>query len=295
MNDRKRRVLLNAQRLFIEKGFTATSIQDILNESHISKGTFYNYFSSKNECLMAILTHAYDVATARRQELMIGKNLSDKEVFVKQIAIRLQVNREHQLIPLFEAIFHSKDPELRDFVIKYHLAELSWLSQRLVDVYGEESAPYALDCAIMMVGMIKHFTNVWVTAIKEEIDTHELIGFILRRTDSIISNMIQTNDKLLGDHIFLPFKDSLIEEKYSKEQMVERLSNFSRMLDGNTKGKQYAEFFTEEIQLENPRLHLLEPVLRAFGEAFTDTPVEAEAKELAFDIYNYLKSLEKQA
>ena len=33
MNDRKRQVLLTAQRLFIEKGFTTTSVQDILDES----------------------------------------------------------------------------------------------------------------------------------------------------------------------------------------------------------------------------------------------------------------------
>ena len=55
MNDRKQQVLLTAQQLFVEKGFSATSVQDILDEAKISKGTFYNYFSSKNECLIAIL------------------------------------------------------------------------------------------------------------------------------------------------------------------------------------------------------------------------------------------------
>ena len=54
MNNKKHQVLLTAQRLFIEKGFAATSVQDIINESKISKGTFYNYFSSKNECIIAI-------------------------------------------------------------------------------------------------------------------------------------------------------------------------------------------------------------------------------------------------
>ena len=81
MNDRKRQVLLTAQRLFIEKGFSTTSVQDILDESCISKGTFYNYFSSKNECLIAILEHAHDEATVRRRELLIGQDLSDKNDF----------------------------------------------------------------------------------------------------------------------------------------------------------------------------------------------------------------------
>ena len=57
MNDRKQHVINKAHQLFIDKGFQATSIQDILDYSGISKGTFYNYFSSKNELLIAIFTN----------------------------------------------------------------------------------------------------------------------------------------------------------------------------------------------------------------------------------------------
>ena len=78
MNDRKRQVLLTAQRIFIDKGFASTSVQDILDESGISKGTFYNYFTSKNECLMAILEHGHDEAKVRRRELLIGQDPTDK-------------------------------------------------------------------------------------------------------------------------------------------------------------------------------------------------------------------------
>ena len=289
MNARKHRVLLTAKRLFIEKGFAATSVQDILDESHISKGTFYNYFSSKNECLMAILIHAYEVATARRHELMIGKDPTDKDVFIKQIAIRLEVNQEYQLVPLFEIIFHSKDPELRDFVQKRHLTELSWLTNRLVDIYGKKAQPYALDCAIMIVGMLKHFINVWVSGLKEELDTHKLIRFIMRRTDAIMANMIHLDDKLLGDRILLPSGESLTEETFTKEQLLDRLSNFSNSLGDDHKSKQYIEFLMEEIQSGQPRVFLLETVLRAFGEIFTGTRDELEAKELANVLYNYLK------
>lgn len=289
MNARKHRVLLTAKRLFIEKGFAATSVQDILDEAHISKGTFYNYFSSKNECLMAILLHAYEVATARRHELMIGKDRSDKEVFIKQIAIRLEVNREYQLVPLFEAIFYSKDTELRDFVQKQHLTELSWLSRRLVDIYGEKAQPYALDCAIMIVGMLKQFINVWVTSLKEELDTHKLIRFIMRRTDAIMDNMVHAHDKLLGDRIFLPCKESLTEGLYTKEQILESLLNFSNSVGDDDKSKQYIDFLMEEIKSRQPRVFLVETVLRDFGEMFTGTAIELEAKEMAYIIYHYLK------
>ena len=59
MKDRKLHVIKMSHQLFIEKGFLATSIQDILNYSGISKGTFYNYFSSKNELLMELFKSIY--------------------------------------------------------------------------------------------------------------------------------------------------------------------------------------------------------------------------------------------
>ncbi len=37
--------------LFVEKGYDATSLQDIINETHLSKGAIYHHFSSKEEIL----------------------------------------------------------------------------------------------------------------------------------------------------------------------------------------------------------------------------------------------------
>lgn len=44
MNKRKMHVIDTARELFIKHGYHATSIQDILEASGISKGSFYNYF-----------------------------------------------------------------------------------------------------------------------------------------------------------------------------------------------------------------------------------------------------------
>lgn len=44
-----------AQRLVYTKGYEQMSIQDILNELHISKGAFYHYFDSKGDLLEALI------------------------------------------------------------------------------------------------------------------------------------------------------------------------------------------------------------------------------------------------
>lgn len=50
----KEKITEQSIRLFEKKGFTETSIQDIVDSIGVTKGTFYYYFSSKEELLMDI-------------------------------------------------------------------------------------------------------------------------------------------------------------------------------------------------------------------------------------------------
>jgi len=293
MNDRKRQVLLTAQRLFIDKGFSTTSVQDILDESCISKGTFYNYFSSKNECLIAILVHARDEATVRRRELLIGQDLSDKNVLVEQILIRMHVNREQNLMPIFEAVFHSGDSDLRTYIKNMLLAEFSWLTRRLVDVYGKDAVPYAADCAVMLFGMMQQILHVWSAVSKEEMDTSKLVRFLLRRIDSIILGMISTKDAFFTEDVFFKLSGDEVEQTETKEQLLERLTGFLEFLGDDTlpAGKQYVQFLLDELRAESPRVFVLESVVRSFREAFKGFSHEPEAHELAYKVWRYMDTV----
>jgi len=51
---RRSEILAAAERLFYQKGYEQTSVQDILDEIHFSKGGFYHHFDSKLSVLEAI-------------------------------------------------------------------------------------------------------------------------------------------------------------------------------------------------------------------------------------------------
>lgn len=292
MNERKRQVLVTAQQLFIEKGFSATSIQDILEESNISKGTFYNYFSSKNECLIAILEYVNEETFVRRREILIGQNLSDKKVLAEQIAIRMHINREQNLFLLFEAIFHSGDDELRDFVKKNHLAELFWLRDRLIDVYGKASAPYALDCAVLLLGMMQHIIHIWTASSKNLSDITELVAYVIRRIDAIVPQLIHSKDLLLDDDVRSTLARNIGDKKGSKDQLLTQLNDFHQKLDTNTtsSGLEYLLFLLEELKKDDPRYFLIETISHSFKEVFKTTPHEVEAREIAFKLWNFVDS-----
>ena len=52
---RKQELLRIAYRLFIQKGYEETSIDEIIAEAHIAKGTYYYYFPSKEATLEEVI------------------------------------------------------------------------------------------------------------------------------------------------------------------------------------------------------------------------------------------------
>ncbi|MDQ0153934.1 TetR/AcrR family transcriptional regulator [Robertmurraya andreesenii] len=64
--------------LFEKKGFTETSIQDIVDALGVTKGTFYYYFSSKEELLMDIHLQYIDDILAIQEKILADKNKDNK-------------------------------------------------------------------------------------------------------------------------------------------------------------------------------------------------------------------------
>ena len=65
-------------RLFEKKGFSETSIQDIVDSIGVTKGTFYYYFSSKEELLMDIHL-GYINNLLDHQERILNDDISCKQ------------------------------------------------------------------------------------------------------------------------------------------------------------------------------------------------------------------------
>src|SRR5690625_1806296 len=156
MDERKRNVILTAKKVFSTKGYQASSVQDIFEACNISKGTFYNYFASKNDFLIAYLNAAREEEYSRRDAMLDNNDTANKEVFTRQVLVRIEVMSEYTLQPIIEAAFHSEDEVLKTYIKKRLVEELSWLAKRLKEIYGDESLPFVSDCAVIMHGMIQN-------------------------------------------------------------------------------------------------------------------------------------------
>ena len=61
-------ILDSAEKLFVEKGYTGTSINDIAEEADFSRTSIYQYFSSKEEIYLHILERYTDPLTERLEQ-----------------------------------------------------------------------------------------------------------------------------------------------------------------------------------------------------------------------------------
>lgn len=295
MNNRKRKVLESSMQLFIEKGIQNTSIQDIINHAGISKGTFYNYFNSKNECLLAILEQTRYEASLRRNEVLVGRNENDVDVLTEQIAILMYVNQEKNIFSLFEAVFRAQDRELKKIIAQNRIYEIGWLSGRFVDVYGEEIRPYAFECAVLFYGMLHHLMMAWGDAHSMSYDPLKMAKSVVQNIEVIIKDKVKRKEIIIDDGTVQILQQKIQKHKVTFETVSTQLSGFIEGInvsnaDRNEKGEQFSNYLLEELTREQPRFYVLENNLKAFHESFIDTPHLAEAKEIASRIWYLIKA-----
>ncbi len=291
MNKRKRQIITAARALFIEKGFVDASINDIISAAKISKGTFYNHFSSKNECLIAILDEGREEASNRRHELLYGKDPTDLEVLTQQVAVLMYVNREHNLIQIFESVFHSRDNELKKIILNYHLQELEWLANRLVQVFGEEVSPISYECAVQTLGMINLSIRAVLIADYKYINREAIVRVALRNISVIIPVMLESKEILISTEMINTIQNVANYKTVDKETVIEQLTGFKKGLSKNetAEGLEYVEFLLEELQREKPKLFIIESLLTPFRKAFVGTEHAEEARDIANSLWRYVK------
>lgn len=293
MNNRKRQVIEASLQLFTEQGFQQTSIQDILDKAKISKGTFYNYFSSKNECLLAILEQRRYEASLRRYELMIGQDKKNIDILVKQITVLLQINQEQNLISMFEGIYHSGDLEQKRLLAHHRLYEIEWLAERFVDIFGEEARPYSYECSVLFFGMMQHLFISWHNAHDTPLDPELVVNSVIRNITVILPKMMETKVVILGEDTIQIIQQKLEKKILTKEIIVEQLTGFQKGLHcmgTDDIGEEFSSYLLQELKQENPRYHVIQALLKPFRETFEKTPHIAEAREISNAIWYFLKS-----
>jgi len=80
-----------AEKLFLAQGVEATTINEIVEQAQVAKGTFYHYFASKNEMLEALATRYTEQFMATLQEAV---DACAEDDWVQRLRVWIQTNVE---------------------------------------------------------------------------------------------------------------------------------------------------------------------------------------------------------
>ncbi|MDN3015300.1 TetR/AcrR family transcriptional regulator [Paenibacillus sp. BSR1-1] len=120
----KQKIMETGIHLFHQNGFKSTSVQDIVQEMGVTKGTFYYYFSSKEELLKDIHL-SYIEEIVKQQEVILKNNSYD---FTKKL---------YEIIFMLINNIQSKGPSARIFT-----RENRHLNEKHVEEIKEKRAQF---------------------------------------------------------------------------------------------------------------------------------------------------------
>jgi AcrR family transcriptional regulator len=182
--DSRQEILRTAARLFQQRGYDATSMNDVAAALKLSKGGLYHHFQSKDEILFEIMNHAMDLTQER--VLNPVRNITNPEEALRAL-IRLHIevvlsprDREitvmlHENHPLPPALRKRINARKKEYV--HFLEELISAVQREAKKKGQGThanskvSPRA--AAFALLGMI-NWIYQWYKP-EGDLQTHNLI------------------------------------------------------------------------------------------------------------------------
>lgn len=107
--ERKNEILDAAEMLFTSKGYSKTTVNDILQIVGIAKGTFYYYFKSKEEVMDAIVMRFIDSGVEAARVIALDPNLKAPEkIFLIFMAPKPDAERKEQMVEQFHQVNNAE-------------------------------------------------------------------------------------------------------------------------------------------------------------------------------------------
>jgi len=107
-------ILFAAAQIFGQKGFHATSMQDIADSVNLQKASLYHHFESKQEILLCLLDSALDLLIERIAPVQASMH-PPEEKLRDAMRIYIQTVADYQNLASVLLLEHrSLDPELRE-------------------------------------------------------------------------------------------------------------------------------------------------------------------------------------
>jgi TetR/AcrR family transcriptional regulator, cholesterol catabolism regulator len=133
--DHRQEILRTAARLFQQRGYDATSMNDVAAALRLSKGGLYHHFQSKDEILFEIMNHAMEITQERVVKPLHG--IADPEERLRALIrrhIELVLSPQDREITVMLHENHPLPPSLRKRINARKKEYVHFLEKLLAEV-----------------------------------------------------------------------------------------------------------------------------------------------------------------
>ena len=183
---RRSELLAAAERLFYLKGYEQTSVQDILDEVHFSKGGFYHHFDSKLSVLEAICEMRAQESCERAREIVEDGALSPMEKLNALFhGSALWQSDNSGFVSLLIHVAYREDGALmREKMKGYQLMGMQELLENVLEQGVQDGTFFATDLAStasLLMRLYLQFTDEVAFLLNREDNEQKLLEEIVRR------------------------------------------------------------------------------------------------------------------
>lgn len=196
MEQKKRDVIRRATKLFAEKGFNNTSVDEIARESGMAKASFYKYFASKEEVLISSIRLFVSDLEQSIKQLYSQTNLAPRDKQLQLVLVYLERLFEHNIHLL---LFQKQDLAVTNTDLlsacgkEMELYLNEWIKESLVDVYGEAIEPFAWDIVFVSRAIAVEYMRIIGPRVST-MDPLPLAEFIVFTIDMMVDSLLRHKD-----------------------------------------------------------------------------------------------------
>ncbi|MGM8215052.1 TetR/AcrR family transcriptional regulator [Bacillaceae bacterium W0354] len=253
MHPKQKQIIEVSIDLFAKKGFHATSVQEIVDQANVAKGSFYNYFQSKEDLVISMYDYYYALLMKKMYEVKNKDN--PKQSLEAQLNIYfkfLQDNKSLIIMMMRDQVPLGKDVEI--LMVRSKQQTFEWAKDMIRTIYGDAIVPYEYDATVLFEGMIKSYSN-WLVVDENCIDVDYLPKFIVNMLDIICMNLINGGHQPTIKHLpHILHADVLLLNKL--RQMVQSVVTVEQ-----EKALEAIDVLEKELQKESKQMIVLESML----------------------------------
>lgn len=266
----KQKILESAIRFFSEKGYMATSVQDIADDCGIAKGSLYKFFSSKEELFIEVYHSRQTKFLNEIEDISKDPSLSAREIFIRETEYQFEFFLKNQFFMQDIKEMAVCGGEIASFLFQLRINLVNMNKDILIRRFGQEIEPNVWDLVLIYNGIVRAYFRLLAFE-KKPLIIRNVAVYIVDRFEDVVASVLAMkpegilNDAIMNDYVQLGCGGKVIPVAEQRKELFETLLITIRELDTtNFRKKELHDaimILREETQQERPKSVLIQAML----------------------------------